>query len=100
MWKGLLLQGAALEPWGEVGAPATVLCDKKSVFINATKAGSTLSEKCLTIAYHFCRENFSSEVVGARWVDSKHNLAAAMTRSLMSEEFHSRMRSAMSNYKA
>ena len=78
--------------------PATVHCDNKDVAINTTGSRSTLSKKRLTLAYHFCPEDFSTEAVDMRWADGKHNLADNITKTLGTGEFYAHMSSAMSTY--
>ena len=81
-----------------VAKPTTIYCDNKAVFINTTEASSILNKKYLALAYHFCREHFSGEVVDIRWIDGKYNLADAMTKALGTTLFHTHMNEAMSNY--
>ena len=82
----------------KVDAPTTAQCGNKAVVINATEDGSTLRNKYLDLAYHYCRDNFSSELVDVRWVDGKHNLDDAMTKVLGNREFHVSMSSVISNH--
>ena len=60
-------------------------------------AGSILSKKYLALAYHFYREYFLAEIVDIRWVNTKHNLANAITKALNTSEFYSLINQAMFN---
>ena len=79
-------------------ALTTAQCGNKATVINIAEDGSTLSNKCLALAYHYCRDNFSAELVYVRQVDGKHNLDDAMTKALGTGEFHVRMNSVISNH--
>ena len=79
-------------------APTTAQCGNKAAVINTTEDGSTLSNKYLALAYHYCRDNFSSKSVDVRWVDGKHNLDDDMTKVLGTREFHICMSSVISNH--
>ena len=81
----------------KVNCPTTSHCDDKVVATNTTAMGSILGKKHLALPCHFCRENFSAEVVDIRWVDTKHNMADAMTKALTTSEFHPLMNKAMNN---
>ena len=81
----------------KVEQPTRTYCDNQSVVTNTTEAGSILNKKYLALAYHFCREHFSADVVDIRWIDGKHNLADAMTKALGTTAFHTHMNRAMSN---
>ena len=58
----------------KISSLTKIYCDNKAVVTNTTTAGSILSKKYLTLAYHFCREHFLAEIVNIRWVNTKQRL--------------------------
>ena len=81
----------------KVEKPTRIYCDNQAVVTNTTEAGSILNKKYLTLAYYFCREHFSANVVDIRWIDIKHNLADTMTKALGTTVFYTHINRAMSN---
>ena len=82
----------------KVDTPTTAKYGNKAAVINNSEVGSTLSNKCLALNYHYCRDNFSAQLVDVRWVDGKHNLYDAMTKALGTGEFHVHIISVISNH--
>ena len=67
-----------------IDGPADVLCDNQSVVNNSSKLSSILNKKHNSIAYHAVRWAVATEVIRVGKVDTKENLADAMTKRLAS----------------
>ena len=80
-----------------VTKPTVIYGDNLSSITNATMPGSALKKKYLALSYHFCREHFSARIVDIRKIDGKDNFADAMTKALVSYEFHGFMNEIMEN---
>ena len=65
-----------------IDGPASVMCDNKSVFTNATIPTSQLGKKHNAICYHKVRENVAAGVICVGWVKSASNLADVFTKVL------------------
>ena len=65
-----------------IDGPASVMCDNKSVFTNATIPTSQLGKKHNAICYHKVRENVAAGVIRVGWVKSTSNLADVFTKVL------------------
>ena len=72
-----------------VNNPTSVCCYNKTVVTNTTTDRSILSKKNLALAYHFCREHFSAEIVDIRWGEGRKNVPDFMTKALTTGKFHS-----------
>ena len=59
-----------------------ILCDNEGLVKNTSLVQSTLNKKHSSIAYHFVRWNVAASVIKVAWVDTKNNLADAMTKLL------------------
>ena len=79
----------------KVSKPAIIYGDNLSAITNATVPGSTLNKKYLALAYHFCREHFSANIVNIRKIDGKDNFADPFTKPLVNHEFHGHMNDIM-----
>lgn len=62
--------------------PTRIFCDNESVVKNNTNVESTLNKKHSAIAYHYCRWNVAAGITTVGWIESKENLADAMTKRL------------------
>lgn len=62
--------------------PAHVFCDNESVVKNSSMIESTLNKKHSSIAYHYVRWNVAAGVIAVSWIDTKFNIADAMTKRL------------------
>ena len=63
--------------------PETYLrCDNEGLVKNASLVESTLNKKHSAIAYHFTRWNVAANVVRIAWIQTKDNLADALTKLL------------------
>ena len=71
-----------------VSKPTIIYGDNLSAINNVITPGSQLQKKYLALAYHFCREHFSAGIVSIRKIPSKDNYSDAMTKALVSGEFH------------
>ena len=80
-----------------VTQPTVIYGDNLSAITNATMPGSALKKKYLALSYHFCREPFSAGIVDIRKINGKDNYADAMTKALVSSEFHGFMNEIMEN---
>ena len=80
-----------------VTKPTVIYGDNLSSITNATMPGSALKKKYLALSYHFCREHFSAGIVDIRKINGKDNYADAMTKALVSYEFHGFMNEIMEN---
>ena len=80
-----------------VTQPTVIYGDNLSAITNATLPGSALKKKYLALSYHFCREHFSAGIVDIRKIGGKDNYADAMTKALVSSEFHGFMNEIMEN---
>ena len=65
-----------------IDGPADVLCDNQSVVNNSSKFGSALNKKHNAIAYHAVRWAVAAGVLRVGKVDTKENLADALTKRL------------------
>lgn len=68
-----------------IDGPAKLFCNNKSVVKNSSFLASTLNKKHSSIAYHMVRWAVAEGVIMVGWVDTKWNLADAMTKRLMVE---------------
>ena len=68
--------------------PKNVCYDNKTKVTNMTIAGSIINKKYLALAYYFCREKFSTEVICSLWVEGKYNIADSMKKALGTIELH------------
>ena len=80
-----------------VTKPTVIYGDNLSAITNSTNPGSALKKKYLALAYHFCREYFSAGIVDIRKIDGKDNYSDALTKALVSSEFHGLMNEIMEN---
>ena len=80
-----------------VTKPTVIYGDNLSAITNSTNPGSALKKKYLALAYHFCREYFSAGIVDIRKINGKDNYSDAMTKALVSSEFHGLMNEIMEN---
>ena len=80
-----------------VTKPTVIYGDNLSAIKNTTDPGSPLKKKYLALAYHFCREHYSTQEVAIRKIDTKDNFADPFTKGLVSYEFHGHFNSMMSN---
>lgn len=80
-----------------VSKPTVIYGDNLSAIKNTINPGSQLKKKYLALAYHFCREHYSTGVVAIRKIDTKDNFADPFTKGLASTEFHGHFNSMMSN---
>ena len=71
-----------------VSKPTVIYGDNLSAINNIITPGSQLQKKYLAFAYHFCRKHFSAGIVSIRKIPSKDNYSDAMTKALVSGEFH------------
>ena len=55
-----------------VTKPSMIYAGNLSAIINTKEPGSALKQKHVALAYHFCREHYSSGVDDIRKVDGKH----------------------------
>ena len=81
----------------EVTKPTVIYGDNLSSITNTTLPGSALSKKYLALSYHFCREHYSANIVDIRKINGKDNYSDAMTKALVSVEFHGLMNEIMEN---
>ena len=79
----------------KVSKPAIIYGDNLSAITNVTVPGSTLNKKYLALAYHFCREHFSANIVNIRKIDGKDNFADPFTKPLVNHQFHGHMNDIM-----
>ena len=77
--------------------PTRIYGDNLSSITNATMPGSALKLKYLALSYHFCREHFCAGIVDIRKIHTKDNYADAMTKALVSTEYHGFMNEIMEN---
>ena len=77
--------------------PTVIYGDNLSYITNATMPESVLKKKYLALSYHFCREHFSAGIVDIRKINGKDNYADAMTKALVSYEFHGFMNEIVEN---
>ena len=66
-----------------IDGAADVLCDNQSVVNNTSKLSSTLNKKHNAIAYHAVRWAVAAEILRVGKIDTKLNLADAMTKRLV-----------------
>ena len=59
-----------------------IYCDNESVVKNSSKVESTLNKKHSEVAYHFARWNVAARVCKIAWINTKHNIADALTKRL------------------
>jgi hypothetical protein len=65
-----------------------VYCDNESVVVSTTRPESTLKKKHNAINYHRCREAIASGHIRVAWIDTKENLADALTKVTVGERRH------------
>ena len=65
-----------------IDGPAKMFCDNESVVKNSSVLSSTLNKKHSSIAYHSVRWAVAAGIVKIAWIDTKYNLADAMTKRL------------------
>ena len=68
-----------------IDGPAKIFCDNESVVKNSSILSSTLNKKHSSIAYHSVRWAVAAGIVKIAWIDTKYNLADAMTKRLTVE---------------
>ena len=73
-----------------VTKPTAIHADNMSVLRNTTNPGSILQKKYIELAHHFCRDQYSANVVDVRKTNKKSNLSDALTKSLDSKSHHDR----------
>ena len=81
----------------KISKPTIVYGDNMSSIKNTIDPGSPLKKKYLALAYHFCREHFSTGIVDIRKIDTKHNISDPFTKGLATNDFHTHFNSFMSN---
>ena len=59
-----------------------IFCDNEAVVKNSSKVESTLNKKHSAVAYHFTWWNVAAQVCKVGWIETKKNLADAMTKRL------------------
>ena len=65
-----------------IEGPAHVLCDNQAVVNNSSKLESVLNKKHCAIAYHAVRWAVTASILRVGKIDTKENLADAMTKRL------------------
>ena len=71
--------------------------DNMFVVMSSTEPGSIFQHKSVSSSYHFCREPFSEDIVQARHVRSRANLADGLTKGMDSTDFNNCFQPLMSN---
>ena len=71
-----------------VTKPTAAYADNMSMLRNTTNPGRTLQKKHVALTCHFCREQYSANVVDIRKIHTKANLSDALTKSLDSKSHH------------
>ena len=69
-----------------IDGPADVLCDNKSVVDNTTNVESKLNKKHNALAYHAVRWSIAASILRTGKIDTKENIADALTKLLSSSE--------------
>ena len=62
--------------------PTEIFCDNNAVVMNASRVESKLNKKHNQLAYNAVRWAVAAEIIRVGWIDSKENLADAMTKVL------------------
>ena len=62
--------------------PSHIFYDNESVVKNCSKVELVLNKKCTSIAYHVARWAVTAREVVVGWVNTKYNLADALTKQL------------------
>jgi len=81
----------------KVTEPTVIYGDNMSAIRNTIDPGSPLKKKYLALAYHFCREHYSSGIVDIRKIHTKDNISDPFTKGLSTNEFHKHFNSFMTN---
>ena len=81
----------------KISKPAIIYGDNLSAITNTIEPGSALKKKHIALAYHFCREHYSGNVVDIRKIDTKDNYSDPFTKALVSTEFHGHINEMMEN---
>ena len=68
--------------------PTAIYADNLSVLRHTTNPGSTLQNKYIALAHHFCREQHSANVVDIRKTYTKSKLSIALSKSLDYKSHH------------
>ena len=77
--------------------PTAIYADNLSVLRHTINPGSTLQNKHIALAHHFCREHHSENVVDIRKTYTTSKLSNALTKSLGSKSHHDYFIPLMSN---
>ena len=64
--------------------PTEVFCDNNAVVLNTSNVESKLNKKHNQLAYNAVRWAVAAQIIRVGWIDSKENLADAMTKVLSS----------------
>ena len=81
----------------QISKPAVIYGDNLSDITNTIEPGSALKKKHIVLAYHFCREHYSGNVVDIRNINAKDNYSDPFTKALVSTEFHGHINEMMEN---
>ena len=81
----------------KISKPAIIYGDNLSAITNTIEPGSALKKKHIALAYHFCREHYSGNVVDIRKIVTKDNYSDPLTKALLSTEFHGHINEMMEN---
>ena len=81
----------------KISKPAIIYGDNLSAITNTIEPGSALKKKHITLAYHFCREHYSGNVVDIRNIDTKDNYSDPFIKALVSTEFHENINEMIEN---
>jgi hypothetical protein len=68
-----------------IDGPTSCFCDNESVVTCTTRPESTLKKKHNAINYHRCREAIAAGHIRVAWIDTKYNLADALTKVTVGE---------------
>jgi hypothetical protein len=81
-----------------VDGPSYVFGDNQSVLANTTKPHSTLKKKSSSIAYHFVREGVAKDEWRTTYLNTDHNPADLLTKSLPGGEKRTRFTNLILHY--
>lgn len=81
----------------KISKPAVIYGDNLSAIYDTIEPGSALNKKHIALAYHFCREHYSGNVVDIRKIVTKDNYSDPLTKALLSTEFHGHINEMMEN---
>ena len=62
--------------------PTEVFCDNNAVVLNSSNVKSKLNKKHNQLAYNAVRWAVAAQIIRVGWIDTKENLADAMTKVL------------------